>query len=74
MEMRSDRGWNDPPVIHFAEANQGPKKGKLLNKRVAFPINGSTGGQPMNAGYPAMPSPVMQAGSMPVQGQESYLY
>ncbi|KAL1493037.1 hypothetical protein ABEB36_011178 [Hypothenemus hampei] len=37
-------GWNDPPVLNYSPSNP-PPKSRILNKRVAFPLGGSTAPQ-----------------------------
>ncbi|XP_046404975.1 uncharacterized protein LOC124170304 [Ischnura elegans] len=59
-----DRGWNDPPIVNFSETNQSHKKGKLLNKRVAFPINGSNMSPNVGGGYAMQNAPMQNS---PVQ-------
>ncbi|XP_071444087.1 uncharacterized protein [Hetaerina americana] len=71
-----DRGWNDPPIVHFSETNQSHKRGKLLNKRVAFPIHGSNMGSNVGAGYPMQNSPMQNSSMQPTMStsQGSYMY
>jgi hypothetical protein len=67
-----DPGWNDPPVVSYdavtaTAQSKTPKRGLLLNKRVAFPLSSqSPSGMPptTNSMLPAMPASNIGSGLM----------
>jgi hypothetical protein len=67
-----DPGWNDPPVFSYdavtaTAQSKTPKRGLLLNKRVAFPLSSQppTGMPPAaNSMPPTMPASSVSSGIM----------
>ncbi|CAH1986289.1 unnamed protein product [Acanthoscelides obtectus] len=66
-------GWNDPPVLNYSSSNP-PPKSRIMNKRVAFPLNTNNvpgSSIPSSSSMPPLPQPqedMFQATRQRLQG------
>jgi hypothetical protein len=40
-DQKKDPGWNDPPMLNYSSTNPPPKT-RITNKRIAFPVTGTS--------------------------------